>query len=137
MTLPALIAQLTAATAGSRELDADIYEALGCEVIRMPRNGRGYAWKYRGQGPSGRIADRWESMQELSTSLDAAMTLVPEGWLTSDVSQDLPDNWLWTLTKLDSIGNQIGFAQGERPTAPLAICLASLRAIESMKRRTE
>ena len=106
--LSALLAKLEAATQGSHNLTADVYEALGCEVIRAPKRPNGIAWRYRGQGPSGRIADRWEVMQRLTESLDAAMTLV-EGY--------------WGPVLLAAID-----ACDLRSDLPRFICIASIRA---------
>lgn len=71
---PALIERLEAASYPSRELDADVYEALGYMVKRAPQYRRQIAWQYRKDGT------RWESMRRLTASLDDALSMVPNGW---------------------------------------------------------
>ena len=61
-----LIERLEKATGPDRELNADIAEAIGVTVIRMPLSG-----PHDGNGAM--IAD-------YSDSIDAALTLVPDGW---------------------------------------------------------
>lgn len=120
-----LIAKLEAAKEGSADLTADIYEAVGCEVIRSPRAPNGIAWKYRGRGPSGRVAERWESMEDLTTSLVAALTLVPEGWLFV-LNQVFCGNGSFTTAELFDGEHEI--ATGESVKPPLALCIAALKA---------
>jgi hypothetical protein len=100
---------------GDSELTADIYEALGYEVIRRPRGRNGIAWKYRGNGPLYNNL-RWISMQHLTGKVDDAMGL-------------LPDNAQWSLTGGGAtfrvtIGNHSGIGC----TPALALCAAALRA---------
>src|SRR5216684_763437 len=88
MTLAEIIAKLEVATEGSRELDGDIAEALGLPAIattgifhvQRRENREGYG-----------LVDRAEWSRDLptyfswkapafTTSLDAALTLVPHSW---------------------------------------------------------
>lgn len=67
-----------------------------------------------------------------TASVDAAMTLIPEGWFFSGFEQQRPSVRVWTE------GNQARFSpqvDGPHPATPaLALCAASLRArAESMK----
>jgi hypothetical protein len=104
---------------GMADLTADIYEALGYEVIRGGRGGRAYSWKYRGVGPLYN-SDRWVSMNRLTTSIDAAMTLVPE-FYNVDLHRVGKGHraCVWRGAK-----NTSRYAA----TLPLALCAAALRA---------
>lgn len=72
MTTESLVSRLEGAVVGSRELDADIYEAMGFEVKRRAKHygGRRFsrAWAYLRDS-------RWEAMGHLTTSVDAALSL--------------------------------------------------------------
>jgi hypothetical protein len=118
-----LLALLESAQRGSRELTTAVYEAIGCEVIGRPRTPNGVAWRYRGRGPSGRIAERWETMQDLTESLDAALSLVPEGWhailYTETNCAELYDATLEPRAGIKS--------RAEAATLPLAVCAAAIR----------
>lgn len=68
-----IIERLQAAPEGSRELDADINLALATDPTK-PHTGPGYYYDDAAQPGTG------HRMQPYTTSLDAALTLVPEGW---------------------------------------------------------
>lgn len=73
-----LIKRLTAATEGSRELDLDILRAISGKPWRWVHWGEmdGVTWDQYGPGAPGNPVF---ALEEFSTSLDAALTLVPEG----------------------------------------------------------
>lgn len=106
----------------SADLTADIYEALGYEVIRRPRNGRGFAWKYRGDGPLYNNA-RWVSMNWFASSFDAAAALKPVGctFALGDCNQD--DSPWACVTDAEGVDY---IATGATPI--LALVAANLRA---------
>jgi hypothetical protein len=141
-----LIQRLQDASEGSRELDAAIAVAM--------RNGlpRGSEWalkfpKWEVQpgnkgvvriignvnGNCDDISGRFTA-PAYSTSIDAAMTLVPEGWVITDVSQRLPcnQNWEWAAVLGKLVDGEWELANGCSKTAPgsfaLALCIAALRA---------
>ena len=118
-----LIAKLEAATEGSRELDADIYEAIGCEVVRARKSRRGLNWCYRGHFPHGWLAIRWEKMNHLTTSIDAALTLVPEGMFWS-----IDSSGSAYICQLDSGGQRGSVRVGDGESPALALCIAALKA---------
>lgn len=99
-----LIARLESATQGSRELDAMIYG-----TINPKRSFRSF---------------RFEGVPHYTTSVDAALTLVPEGmrW-TCGFSNHVPHNaQVWTST---------GFYEGECDSnRAIALCIAALKARE-------
>ena len=57
--------------------------------------------------------------------MNAALALVPEGWRTHDVDQDLDAGmWLWMLEGPPGIG----LFHGQAPTAAIALTVAILKA---------
>lgn len=105
MTKDELIAALEAATGPSRELDAE----LGALLPSPPEdNGAVVWWPY------------------YTASIDAALTLVPEGmeiWITSRPADGkAPAEALVHLSRL------VGDWRAYGPTIPLALCIAALRA---------
>ncbi|KKN17818.1 hypothetical protein LCGC14_0962000 [marine sediment metagenome] len=120
--MDALIADLESAAEGSRELDARIAE----EVVWV-----------KGRGDSLRSAgiDFYETAQAMcqryTTSLDAALTLVPEGWdweiADYGGDQDSPRAVLWhgiPAEHVDDVKHHGAFGW----TPALALCIASLKA---------
>lgn len=100
-----LIDRLESASEGSRELDILIATAVGAKRVDGP-------WYAR-----------------YSTSLDAALTLVPEGWTGSvDVPGDNNGAWL-DPPAAPVIGHERVYAIGA--TSALALCIASLKAREA------
>lgn len=71
----AVMKRLRKARAGSRELDADVMEALGYRVVREAVNHRGIAWRYQRRPHRRGINHRgyWEALPMLTRSLDAAI----------------------------------------------------------------
>ena len=101
--LETLIARLEAATEGSRELDGEIYSAMSGKATGL------------------------NNADDYTTSIDAALTLVPEGYdwdvgrlngrYIADVSRKVSEEgWL----------NQ--HARG--PSSALALCIAALKAMK-------
>lgn len=105
-----LIHTLGTVDRGDRELDADIYEALGFAV---KRSGRGFAWRYFSQS-------RGLAMRNYTGSIEDALTLAPD-WVNS-----------WKLASYANcataeISGVDDCAGGEARTPALAICVAALR----------
>ncbi len=113
-----LIAELEAATEGSRQLDFAIYLALGLPITN------------KANLTSRMIAVHLENVSpRYTTSLDAALTLVPEGWRWEAADygggdQDGPRAELWH-------GVHHYGAFGGTPV--LAVCIAALRARQAME----
>lgn len=100
-----LIARLEAAENGSRELDNLIAQELKMAAPDDP-----VGWP-----------------PQFSQSLDAALTLVPEGMKLADLSEaslDRAGPWRCGIYGTDGIVA----ATAKRPTAPLALCIAALKA---------
>ncbi len=85
----------------SRELDAEIFRATGWEGVNMAY------------------------VPEFGTSLDAAVTLVPEGWHTSLIMHHmLTSQWEHVLRRDRNADCEQGWAK----TEAMARCAAALRA---------
>lgn len=127
-----LIERLAAAQGPSRELDAEIaYFAIG-----EPRGNR--YWQWRGMQPKDAanvtIADYWRARApKFTESIDAALTLVPEGWALLRLDQYYDQNnpsmgWGAKLRCYErpETGLIIGERLGGNPA--LALCIAALKA---------
>lgn len=142
-----LAARIEAADGPSRELDAQIAEALGmCQHRNKTRSGyqddTGFdcddcgadSWGNRSKdGHNRRLND---PNPAYTASLDSAMTLVPEGWSVSvgDLRGYDPPMWRCHLRdhrpeSLTAAGHSEIWKEGSTPaSAALAICAAALRA---------
>jgi hypothetical protein len=141
-----LVERLEAVTEGSQQLDWDIAKAVGLAIVdrystEFPADDRG-PWYYLDTCP------------EFSSSLDAALTLVPEGWGWYMIA-----NWIGvgtgncrqectvTIRSPDARYEESGPNQGgtyesylvagrdacaiQAKTPALALCIAALRARET------
>ena len=120
MTYEELAERCEQATGPDRELDCLIVETFGWKRIAKGRLFFREIWWERGN-------DRlWlPQIPKLTVSLDAAMTLVPEGWERFDVDATAPELGIdWTLH-----GPMKDEAKGTADTPALALCAAALRAI--------
>jgi len=112
---PSLIERLTAATGPSRELDRLIGDAVGAPM--------GYTGDAIGLGYA-----------RFTESLDAALTLVPEGWHAIIGGREKVDGW-WHCA-LQEFPQPCRRVPPQEPyvimakTAALALCIAALRARE-------
>jgi hypothetical protein len=96
-----LIARLEAATGPDRAIDWAIWQSI---------------W--------GEYSHPLDNYALFTQSLDAALTLVPEGWRTDTVYQSLDRRrWTWALR----IERGVGTA-GNAPTPALALVIAALKA---------
>lgn len=108
-----LIERLEAATGPDRELANEVLLACGWTAHVTPTRMVTYWVKNPDAFPDG------EQPNPLA-SIDAALTLVPDGWE-------------WALTWHDErarfeLGDPRLFNEGDAPTTPLAICIACLKA---------
>lgn len=126
-SLPDLIARLEAAEEGNITLDDRIALALGWRIDQQDIQGVG-KWLAPGESHT-------QYLPEWSRSIDAALTLVPEGWAI--------DGWqLWpgATSSLQLLETKLGRDDqywhsskhkrfdGAAATPALAICAAALRA---------
>ncbi len=148
MTDADLIARLESATKGSRELDAEIELShrrfLGLAGSSWVANytlgkGRVLGWLWDGQSLASQTA-----APHYTTSLDAALTLVPGGMENHDFDlrrsvRGKADWQYWTLWQarlnIDSVEDDSDETSGQyigcASTAALVICLAALKAREA------
>jgi hypothetical protein len=115
MELLELAERCEAATGPDRELDAEIASTLGWANVG-PGNRGGRC----GRSPEG----TWKTVPRYTASLDAAMTLVPEGW-----------DWELEFIGGTSVANMLlarGTFNGAAQTPALALCAAALRAAQEM-----
>ena len=110
--LLSLADQLEKAEIGSRELDARIAEAISAEDVLIQTDIATRAAPFLSKG-----------VNFYTTSVDAALSLVPEGWTIFGLIEG-NDEFMFTL-----VNSEISFKHGEAKTLPLAISAASLRAL--------
>lgn len=103
-----LAARVEAATGPDRELDWAIADAVGFKGSIHKRTIEPFYTK----------------------SLDAAMTLVPEGWRVSDFTQWENESGAWSIMLL-RVGHKHQAKDADAKTGPLAICAAALKARKS------
>lgn len=119
-----LIKRLEAATGPSRELDQEICLALGWTFQKMKGDRRPY---FRKPGDT-EFYQRSEP-PDYTSSIDAALTLVPEGWWAEIHHRaDMPGVVLWQFPlPCKRIPAHKPYQQGGN-TTPIAICIAALKA---------
>lgn len=131
-----LLDRLEHAEEGSRELDRDVAEAAGWErKVTADQMADDY-WRL---GDMSWTRETAGYPPDYTTSLDAALTLVPEGWKPSmiawqseELRWDPPFRVSASVVTAKQISNSHpGYAKGEAATPALALCAAALRARES------
>lgn len=123
-----LIAKLEAALEGSRELDFDMALAIGnMRIIPEDYQHSEYAEAYiDGEweciGSEGQWEDYW--LPNWTTSIDAALTLVPEGrYFTLRTISVRPQAMVHCPPR-----TKLGNHNGEASTPALALCIAALKS---------
>lgn len=120
MELGELAERLEKASGPDQEIDGAICLALGWTLQKMKGDSRPY---YRKPGVT--LYYMRSEPPAYTTSIDAALTLVPEGW-TWDVDATAPELGIdWTLHAPSKHGRRI---TGTSEHAAIALCIASLRA---------
>jgi hypothetical protein len=131
-----LMTKLEQATEGSRELDAEIATAIrymdpkAQEWMRRWENigpmpnwpGRIACWHSDGQ-----VAVHWD-VPHYTTSLDAALTLVPEGAEWNLIKLLHPDDMVGYSADVGLPTEVRWFQASARTTPALALCIAALKA---------
>lgn len=125
MDIAELIAELEKAPRPSRELDVGIavavraiHESAG-PYCGASISGGEVILEYRGITHRG-IYDLGQ-IPHYTSSVDSALTLVPEGWWVHR-AEERTGHWEWTLTDSEE------HALGDAATPALALCIAALRA---------
>lgn len=113
--------RVEAATGADRDLDEDVFKALGWWKIPNPTFAGGLVGRWRHS--DGRVTGHGGA-PDYTSDLKDAMSLVPEGWHTHLAMEDRHSHsWLWHLRG--------GFGVNEKARAcspALALTAASLRA---------
>lgn len=126
MTWGKLIAELEAATEGSRELDAKITAAVKGRVFK-----KWLGYYYEFEGGVGGYGGNKQDMPLYTTSLDAALTLVPEGMLWQVSTAESEADVIWESSPSHYTERAVGesWAADEDTFNPaLALCIATLKA---------
>ena len=131
MTREELIAALEKAEYSSEKLDKQIGEFMGWRYERRDVTGH-WRWVRINTNP----VEARGALPEYTSSIDAALTLVPEGWSRSiGEMMGLPEKIRWMAhirdhrpESVDSAGRSIKWKEGEAPTPAIAICIAALKA---------
>jgi hypothetical protein len=129
---------------GSSDIDADVMEALGYQVIRHQavRNGStrgGVAWRYRGCGLLGKRA-HWCALPRVSRSIDEALRIVErvlgEGALSIELTHETAAPGVypaavlrWYPAGVARDGRSWHAAIEGAPTIPLALIAALFEAL--------
>ncbi len=117
MTIPALITRLEALTGPDRDIDADIQRALGLE-------------------PSDMDFETWQAVRAFArtftSSIDDALTLLPEGWTWGVGSSNDPGPMYGSFIRgpEDQKRPEGQCAAGSGNTPAIALTIACLRAME-------
>ena len=130
-----LIARLEAASEGSRELDRAIHLVVFADFIKergMVEDGDG--WR---DPQYGAIAPP----QDYTTSLDAAITLVPKGWFWRVGRTSIYAGWALVHKTHPDHGepgrNEFGWSKATGTTPVLALCIAVLKARSAAEKETD
>ena len=113
-----LIKQLEAATEGSRTLDYEIARELQWRFSEEEE------FKEFGSFWRDAMTDEWKQLPWWTTSIDAALTLVPEGlrWTLGYEPTGKLNYWAWVWT-------DDGPCEAYKPTPALVLCIAILKAL--------
>ena len=127
-----LASQVEALTEPCRETDAEILAAIGTHVLEKRGSDR-EAWWYEAKTGK-RAYDAtyggygWPPPHpRFTASLDAAMSLVPEGCCVSAMGE-VPDDYWWYVNIWED-GEPVGQPECRARTAALALTAAALRAL--------
>ena len=134
--MEALIDALERATVGKLELDRSIameLEPLPCEPFKTDLAWGADRRMYYILGRRGKDDKKAKTAPAYTTSLDAALTLVPEGmnWCISNHGQIGAEDMAFAgVFGSPMVGSE---CDTNAPTSALALCIASLRACQAMK----
>jgi hypothetical protein len=132
MTVAELIQVLEAAKKGSVGLDRLIAETVSPAVA-----GRGHDFRAYDRGIAAVAVierDAPTKAQAYTTSIDAALDLVPEGWSWNVRVLQRSDRPTPPLVRAVVFNNAVGmilssdYCEAEAETAPIGLCIAALRA---------
>lgn len=130
-----VLRKLENAMDGSLELDTLVCAAVfGISDTSAKKYLRAITMPFMGFEKPPEFDTTWRAY---TRSVDAALTLVPEGWIVSDLRQwSLAGGWYWSAALIELMRpgsvdvGQPGDSPRIMPPSPaLAICIAALRAI--------
>lgn len=126
--MTSLIERLEAATGPDRELDGLIFKATNPNVIQTYRGLPDYATELVHEEGKQAHTARTIDIPFYTSSIDAAMTLVPEEWSFS-VGQNVHHKYWHALVQRVAADGEIeSFAETSNHGASLALCIAALKA---------
>ena len=126
-TLAALVARCEAATEADRQLDADISVTIYGGEIVWKQSVTGEAWPHRRYASKAHIGGFGRApVEPVTASLDAAVTLVPEGWRWEVHWQS--ESRSAALVQPFGQVHWATLRQASADTPALALCAAALRA---------
>lgn len=133
-----LIEKLEAADEPSRELDAEIYafsddannENWGKREAYEVKNNSRYLPRWRTKFVEGEARETDDELPYFSSSIDAAMTFIPEGWYLTKLEKFAGDDVEAALT--NRVFNGITVCGASKLDYQFAICIAALSAMEKM-----
>ncbi len=120
--LPTLADRIEAATGPDRELD-ELIAAFAANAVReVQADGRTAYHSLDGS--------RWVSVHSpaFTSSIDAALTLVPEGWALGLLGEVEGRRWSCTIHRRDRQAGSVGGRDGGTANPALAIAAAALRS---------
>lgn len=117
-----LIERLEKATGPDRQLDAEIMRAVCSELSDTMVTDTGWCVGGDHAAPS--------KAKDYTGSIDAALTLVPEGyWLDIETgTQKLAPSFEWPIVEIGEQHTGLSIWRGQAKTLALGICLAAIRA---------
>lgn len=127
-----LIAKLEAAEGPSRELDAEIVRQSTANCVGVERGPIGgdaqhyEEWLFRFDPPRSWV-DSWLHVPRYTSSLDAALTLVPEGWMVELWLAQPTETQQWHSNAVVYYERRRA-SRGEGATPAIALSIAALRA---------
>jgi hypothetical protein len=139
MTLAELIQVLEAAKKGSTGLDRLICETMSTVALDR-RDDCFWAFDHVGAGSEVMELDAPSTVHPYSTSIDAALELVPEGWSWHVRVLYRGDPATPPMIRAVVFHNATGmilsseYCEAEAETAPIGLCIAALRARASLQK---
>lgn len=140
--MTSLTARLEAATEGSRELDVEI----ALEWLHVESSEEAYVRRTNRHDTEARPGDYWlvqrsgrqlKAAPHYTTSLDAALTLVPEGWRVYGMGQGASANYDRWFVELVTVKPHLAptstWKRAAALTPALALCIAALKALQAQE----
>lgn len=121
--------KLQSSTEGNRDLDLEVLNALGANRSWYWLDQRAETITCNRYGPDA-IGNPVCGLERFTTSVDDALSLVPDGfdWLLANgITHKCEPPYGVQILRADGTGKNV-IAEAESSSAPIAICIAALRA---------